>query len=222
MRRQKKASPPGVDFAEMKRVLILGDDSNTRTLRLALQHTHGLRVVGVGDGGKSSHALLIELHPDVVLVDELNDPTNALERLREAANLVPGAKRLLLTDDMHDDWLEAAFDAGADAALSKAIPAVALGPLLRETVHSNIVHRFRRIKPAEERSPLTSREIEILALVARGYTNGRIAYDLCIAEQTVKFHLSNTYRKLGVANRTQASRYAYLGSPPASEVQLAS
>jgi DNA-binding NarL/FixJ family response regulator len=206
----------------MKRVLLLGDYSHMPAIGVALRHTHGLKVVGVGDGRKASHAQLLELHPDVVLVDDMPDPTDALERLREASNLIPDAKRVLLTDRMKDEWLEEAFDAGADAALSKTIHAVALGTLVRETVHSNIVHRFRRTKSTDGKCPLTSREIEILALVARGYTNGRIAYDLCIAEQTVKFHLSNTYRKLGVANRTEASRYAYPKPFPTAEVQLAS
>jgi DNA-binding NarL/FixJ family response regulator len=59
-------------------------------------------------------------------------------------------------------------------------------------------------------SPLTERELEILMLVAEGYTNSRIAGQLWVTEQTVKFHLSNTYRKLGVANRTEASRYAHV------------
>ena len=58
--------------------------------------------------------------------------------------------------------------------------------------------------------PLTQRELEILRLVAEGHTNGHIARQLWVTEQTVKFHLSNTYRKLGVANRTEASRYAYV------------
>jgi DNA-binding NarL/FixJ family response regulator len=57
---------------------------------------------------------------------------------------------------------------------------------------------------------LTQRELEILRLAAGGASNSRIASELWIAEQTVKFHLSNTYRKLGVANRTEASHYAHL------------
>jgi DNA-binding NarL/FixJ family response regulator len=65
-------------------------------------------------------------------------------------------------------------------------------------------------KPALDDCPLTDRELEILRLVAQGYTNGKIARELWVTEQTVKFHLSNTYRKLGVANRTEASRYAHL------------
>ena len=59
-------------------------------------------------------------------------------------------------------------------------------------------------------SPLTAREVEILGLAAQGLTNGRIGRELWITEQTVKFHLSNVYRKLGVSNRTEASHFAYV------------
>jgi DNA-binding CsgD family transcriptional regulator len=57
---------------------------------------------------------------------------------------------------------------------------------------------------------LTRRELEILRLVAQGHANGEVAKMLWVTEQTVKFHLSNTYRKLGVANRTEASHWAYV------------
>jgi DNA-binding NarL/FixJ family response regulator len=108
--------------------------------------------------------------------------------------------------------------------LSKAVHPVALGTLLREVVQGNVVHAPRRHRPstATEECPLTARELEILRLAAQGYTNGRIARELWVTEQTVKFHLSNTYRKLGVANRTEASRYAHLHDLVVPHEQLAS
>ena len=87
------------------------------------------------------------------------------------------------------------------------------------------MHRFeqaRRSPSSDEDCPLTDRELEILRLVAEGHTNGRIARELWVTEQTVKFHLSNTYRKLGVANRTEASRYAHLHNLTAPRERLAS
>ena len=79
--------------------------------------------------------------------------------------------------------------------------------------------RLATRKPAVTQCPLTDRELEILRLVAQGYTNGRIARELWVTEQTVKFHLSNIYRKLGLANRTEAANYAHvhgLVEPPAA------
>jgi DNA-binding NarL/FixJ family response regulator len=206
----------------MKRLLIIADHSLVvQAIRLALRQTAGFQVVGFVDGRHPVHAQLHELRPDVVLVDDMQNPDDALARLREVAQEAPDAKALLLTTHMDDDWLDEAFDAGGHAALSKNVHPVALGTLLRETVRCNVVHRHERQRVAEAECPLTSREIEILGLTAQGFTNSRIARELWITEQTVKFHLSNTYRKLGVANRTEASRYAYMHDLVASHEPVA-
>jgi DNA-binding NarL/FixJ family response regulator len=165
---------------------------------------------------------IFEHQPDVVLVDDMQDPDHAVARLREVTSIAPEAKLLFLTLTMDDDVLEEAFDAGADAVLSKTVHPIAMGTLLRETVRCNVVHRFRRARQPDADCPLTSREIEILVLAAQGYTNNRIGRELWVTEQTVKFHLSNTYRKLGVANRTEASRYAYVNELVAPQEELAS
>ncbi|MGH2900257.1 MAG: helix-turn-helix domain-containing protein, partial [Solirubrobacteraceae bacterium] len=145
--------------------------------------------------------------------DESGGPVHALARLRDCAEHVPGAQRLLLTLRMDQPWMSEVFEAGAHAMLSKSMHPVSLGTMLREVVRGNVVHRFER-QPAAALvdCPLTLREREILALVAEGATNGQIARMLWVTEQTVKFHLSNTYRKLGVANRTEASRYAHINN----------
>jgi DNA-binding NarL/FixJ family response regulator len=148
----------------------------------------------------------------VIVVDDMQLPENAIARLREATEHAPDAKRLLLTMRMDEEWLAEAFEAGADGVLSKSVHPVSMGTLLREISQGHVVQRFRNTRPAvsQEDCPLTEREKEILTLAAEGYTNQRIARELWVTEQTVKFHLSNTYRKLGVANRTEATRYAYM------------
>lgn len=206
----------------MKRLLIVADHSLVaHSIRLALKQTVGFQVIGVIDGRASARDALLEMRPDVVLVDDMHDPRtaearepdHALARLREAAEHVPGAQRLLLTLRMDEDWMNEVFEAGAHAVLSKSMHPVSLGTMLREVVRGNVVHRFERRSAAVIADcPLTLREKEILALVAEGATNGQIARMLWVTEQTVKFHLSNTYRKLGVANRTEASRYAHVNN----------
>jgi DNA-binding NarL/FixJ family response regulator len=193
--------------------MIVADHSFVvQAIRLALRQTAGFQVVGFFDGRGSVRNALQELKPDVVLVDDMQEADNALARLREIAEDAPQAKAMLLTLQMESEWLEQAFEAGAQAVVSKTVHPVSLGTLLREISHGNVVHRFEK-RPAaviEDDCPLTDRELEILRLVAEGHTNGRIARELWVTEQTVKFHLSNTYRKLGVANRTEATRYAYM------------
>ncbi|MGH2941575.1 MAG: response regulator transcription factor [Solirubrobacteraceae bacterium] len=206
----------------MKRLLIVADHSLVaHSIRLALKQTAGFQVAGVIDGRISARDALRELRPDVVLVDDMHDPRSAesretdhaLARLREAAEHLPSAQRLLLTLRMNDGWMNQVFEAGAHAVLSKSMHPVSLGTMLREVVRGNVVHRFeRRPAAATADCPLTLREKEILALVAEGATNGQIARMLWVTEQTVKFHLSNTYRKLGVANRTEASHYAHINN----------
>ena len=100
--------------------------------------------------------------------------------------------------------------AGADAYLPKTAPAVEIA----DTVSSCLASGSKRSGCSVELegySPppsLTARELEIVHLVARGYTNAQIAQRLWVTKWTVKFHLANAYRKLGVSNRTQASRRA--------------
>jgi DNA-binding NarL/FixJ family response regulator len=209
----------------MKRLMIVADHSFVvQAIRLALRQTAGFQVVGFFDGRGTVRDALTQLRPDVVLVDDMQETENAVARLREIAEDAPQAKSLLLTLRMDSDWLDEAFEAGAHAVVSKTVHPVSLGTLLREISQGNVVHRYekRATAMAEEDCPLTDRELEILRLVSEGYTNGRIARELWVTEQTVKFHLSNTYRKLGVANRTEASRYAHLHNLTAPRERLAS
>src|SRR3954467_2217862 len=197
----------------MKRLMIVADHSlAVHAIRLAPRQPAGFRVVGFFDGRTSIRQALVELDPDVVLVDDMQHSSNALARVREAAEATPDAKSLLLTLRMDEDWLDEAFEAGVDAVVSKTVHPVSLRTMLREICQGNVALRQQRrgTPAAQPDCPLTDRELEILRLVAEGYTNGRIAAELWVTEQTVKFHLSNTYRKLGVANRTEAARYAHV------------
>jgi len=208
----------------MKRLLIVADHSFVvQAIRLALRQTAGFQVVGFIDGRVPARQQLSELAPDVVLVDDMQEPENALARLAEVRELLPETRSMLLTLKMDQEWLEQAFEAGAHAVISKTVHPVALGTLLREISQGNVVHRFRPRKVVNaETCPLTDRELEILRLVAEGATNNQIARELWVTEQTVKFHLSNTYRKLGVANRTQATRYAHVHDLIVTRERLAS
>jgi DNA-binding NarL/FixJ family response regulator len=201
-----------MEVAGVKRLMIVTDNSfAAQSIRLALRQTVGFQMIGFLDGMQPIAARAAEARPDVVVIDDMQEPEQTIARLEELASAVPDAKRILLALRMDEGALAAAFEAGAEAVISKAMHPVSLATVLREIARDTVVHAPNR-KPAAVRDdcPLTDRELEILRLVAEGYTNGRIARELWVTEQTVKFHLSNTYRKLGVANRTEASRYAHL------------
>jgi DNA-binding NarL/FixJ family response regulator len=195
----------------MNRLLMVADGTFvSRGLRLALHETAGFQVVGVVDGRPGLRLELLNLRPDIVLIHELRRRDDTLARLRESAERADRVKTILLAIAMEEAWLQQVFDAGADAVVSVAIDPVALGTLLRETARANIVLRVHRPLTTDGTTRLTSREAEILRLAAAGHTNGQIARELWIAEQTVKFHLSKIYRKLGVSNRTEASHHAHV------------
>jgi DNA-binding NarL/FixJ family response regulator len=209
----------------MKRLLVVADHSLViHSIRLALRQTAGFQVAGFVDGRGPIAGLLERHQPEVVLLDDMRLRSDALDRLREIATVLPDAQTVLLTTEMDDEWVAQAFEAGARTVISKSVHPVALGTLLREVAHGNIVHRAAPPvqEHADQECPLTQRELEILRLVAEGQTNGTIARQLWVTEQTVKFHLSNTYRKLGVTNRTEASRYAYVHDLVSPREQLAS
>jgi DNA-binding NarL/FixJ family response regulator len=193
--------------------MIVADNSfAAQSIRLALRQTAGFQIVGFVDGSAPISARVAEADPELVVVDDTQEPAHARARLAELVELLPKAKRVFLTLRMDEETVGQVFEHGADAVISKSVHPVSLATLLREISRDAVVHVPRRTerKPSLGDCPLTDRELEILRLVAQGYTNGRIARELWVTEQTVKFHLSNTYRKLGVANRTEASRYAHL------------
>jgi DNA-binding NarL/FixJ family response regulator len=200
----------------MKKMVLVADSSFViETIRLALRSAAGLNVIGKVDGRASVRRPIAESQPDIILVDEMQSSENALERIRECREEAPSSVILLLTMRMEDQWVSEALAAGCDACLSKSAHLPSLGTLIREIVARNIVTALPATL-AEGKLPLgnggddlTAREREILGLVADGLTNARIGRELWVTEQTVKFHLSNIYRKLGVSNRTEASRFAY-------------
>ena len=140
--------------------------------------------------------------------------TFALASIREARDLAPGIKAIVLVDTSDEQAVQAAFGAGAVAAVSRVCRVDDLAFAVRHAFEPSI-YLAQGPGAAHARSygvggdELSRREREILQLVAEGHSNERVARQLWVAEQTVKFHLTNIYRKLGVANRTEASRWAH-------------
>ncbi|HET9740145.1 MAG TPA: response regulator transcription factor [Solirubrobacteraceae bacterium] len=180
-------------------------------IRRELRHS-SCEVIGFVGGREICAATVSRQRPDVIVVDD-GRGEGTLTDIRTVRAAAPAAKLVLLTANMDAAWLAKASQAGIDAALAKTVSHASLGLLLREVASGNVFHAFAssaRDSAPEFVSTLTPREREILSLVAEGAANSHIARSLWVTEQTVKFHLSNIYRKLGVANRTQASHYAFL------------
>ena len=197
----------------MRLVIIAEHRLSAEGIRGALRHAPGCQVVGYIDGRRPCGLLLANAGAEVVLLDEPASQEAALARIREARGGAPQAQLILLTARMESEWLAEAATAGIDAAIARTPDLECVGVLVREVVAHNMFHAFGRPAAAPRRDAgegLTSRELEILRLVSDGASNARVAATLWVTEQTVKFHLSNVYTKLGVANRTEASHYAHV------------
>ena len=202
----------------MKTVLIVADSSFiVETIRLSLRNAAELRVAGKLDGRVSVRHQVRLRQPEIVLVDEMDASANALLRIRECRDEAPDATVVALTMRMDDAWVGQALAAGASACVSKSAHLPSLDMIILEIVNRNVVvappSASLNFHTLNGKAPLSEREREIVTLVADGLTNARIGKQLCVTEQTVKFHLSNIYRKLGVTNRTEASRYVHLHVP---------
>jgi len=194
-------------------VIVTDNGFAAEAIRRSFRGASGVRVAGYVDGRRPCGAAVADAGPDVVIVDEMTWSANAVARIAEVRRAAPTTKIVVLTTEAEADWLGDAVRAGADASIAKTVQPNTLGLLIREiwagTVHHAFAARQTAAVPHASQGALTRRELEILRLVASGASNGVIARQLWVAEQTVKFHLSNVYRKLGVANRTEAGAYAH-------------
>jgi DNA-binding NarL/FixJ family response regulator len=211
----------GTPFASRtKRIVLVADNSLiVDTLRVGLRKSGEFNLVGYADTRRTSAATIVRVQPDAVLLDDADQSERAIELIRELKLEGGDLPVIVLTLEMSPGWLDHVFTAGATGAISKATHPLALSTLLRATLNGHIVHKFVYARTVagshgEERDshnlPLTGRELEILQLVAAGATNNDVARKLWVTEQTVKFHLRNIYRKLDVANRTEASHLAHV------------
>jgi DNA-binding NarL/FixJ family response regulator len=163
---------------------------------------------------------LVSMHqPDVLITSiELADPdVDGLVCLRLATQRQASLKAIVLSAYDDPEHIEAALAAGAIAYVVKTAHPDDFAAAIRQSFdHSVFMAGAQVAAPAEKAEPagdtrgLTRRELEILRLVAEGHSNAELAKMLWVTEQTVKFHLSNIYRKLDVANRTEASRWAQI------------
>jgi DNA-binding NarL/FixJ family response regulator len=193
------------------RLLIADDHPVVRDgLRGMLASEADFEVVGEAASGAEAVLLTERERPDVVLMDLQMPGVDGATATAQIAERFPGTRVLVLTTYDTDADILRAVEAGATGYLLKDAPKERLFPAIRSaargetvlapTVATRLVNRMR--VPAEE--ALTSREIEVLELVARGSSNADVAASLFISEATVKTHLLHIFGKLGVDDRTAA------------------
>jgi DNA-binding NarL/FixJ family response regulator len=202
------------------RVLIADDQTLFRAgLARLLDEDSRVEVVGLAMDGREAVKQAAKLKPDVVLMDMKMPNVDGIEATRLIIEADPAVKVVVLTTFETDSQVIQALKAGASGyvlkdssaqAIVSTIVAVMSGEKVMASAVANRVLEMLTgtTTPKEFYDGLTNREIEILKLLANGMANKQIAYRLKISEKTVRNHVSNTYEKLGIYDRSQAVLYA--------------
>jgi DNA-binding NarL/FixJ family response regulator len=184
-------------------------------LRRTLEACEDIEVVGEARAGNEVPPLVQRRAPDVVLLDLRMPGLDGIGCVREIKAVAPDVKSVLLTASEDREAIEAAIEAGASGYVLKSVNALDVPAVVRQVAAGyTMFHTPAKDGPGEGADDaatpsLTAREATILGAVAGGKTTKAISAELWVSEHTVKFHLTNIYRKLGVSNRSGAVRYAY-------------
>jgi DNA-binding NarL/FixJ family response regulator len=219
------ATAEPAEAADAIRVVICDDHALFRRgLAMVLEGEPGIAVVGEAEDGEAAVAAAEELAPDVILMDVRMPKLSGIEATKAIAERAPSTRILMLTVSDEEEDLYEAVKAGAAGYLLKeisieevagAIRSVVSGQsLITPSMASKLLAEFTNLsKRAEAKQAvpvprLTSRELEVLKLVAQGMSNKEIAADLYISENTVKNHVRNILEKLHLHSRMEAVVYA--------------
>lgn len=200
------------------RVLFVDDHEMVRIgISSFLSTQEDIDIVGEAGDGQEGIEQAEALQPDVILMDMVMDKMNGIEATSIIKSRMPHIKVIMLTSFIDDKEVYAAIDAGVDSYILKTSSADAIADAVRKTYKGESVFeaevmtkmRNRMNQRAALHEMLTEREMEILMLIAKGYSNQEIADASHITIKTVKTHVSNILSKLEVQDRTQAVIYAF-------------
>jgi DNA-binding NarL/FixJ family response regulator len=204
-------------------VLVVDDHAVVRRGLLAfLESEPDIDVLGDADGGTQALELLAQLdsdgrRPDVVLMDLMMEPLDGIESTREVRARYEDVEVVALTSFGEDERVHAALEAGASGFLLKdadadevasAVRAAHRGELQLEPAVARSLLASLRARAEDSKMELTTREVEIVRLLAAGRANKEIAGELAISERTARTHVSHILAKLGLSSRTQAALWA--------------
>ncbi|HEY8477375.1 MAG TPA: response regulator transcription factor [Chloroflexota bacterium] len=210
-------------MGEQIRVMLVDDHAVLREgLRLLMERTPDLKVVGEASNGPMALEVAAQCRPEVVVMDISMPGADGAVVTRQFKERWPNVKVLVLSNYDEDVYVEAVLAAGASGYLLKSAPAREVieavrvvyreGSVLPPAIARKVLKNLARFREERYESPpheqLTAREREILSLAARGYSNRRIADELCLSIRTVENYMTVIYEKLGVEDRTAAVLYA--------------
>jgi DNA-binding NarL/FixJ family response regulator len=193
--------------------VLIADDHQLilQGIRRVLEDVEDIQVVGEAQYGSQVLPLIGQTDPDVVMLDIRMPQMDGLACLERIRKQYPKVKVVMLSAHTDEGHIAAALQRGASAYIAKTVNPLDLASALRQAFDGTVYTTFVAAEGEDSSTDLglTDREISMLRAVARGLSNQAIGREYWVTEQTVKFHLGNIYRKLGVTNRTEATRYAY-------------
>ena len=204
--------------------VLIGDDNRLvlEGFRRALEGNADIEIAGATDSGAYLMTLIERRRPDVVALEfDLRDVSG--ERCLDLITAhYPEIKVVVLSSSSRPEIINSALSRGARAFIVKNVNPRDIPSALRQAYEDTVYHSYgfqRAPENALREAGLTGREITMLKALARGLSNKAIGQELWISQPTVKFHLRNLYRKLGVPNRLAAASYAH--SHGVADVELA-
>jgi len=196
------------------RVVLAEDHALMRdAVKLVFDEDEGIELVGEVANGYDLLPLMSRVAVDFVLLDVQLPGLDGLGCLEALAESHPQVKVAMLSAIEDPQVIGSAFRRGARAYILKSVNPFDLPAAIRQIVDESVIHRSLAAAdgavPATRAGGLSEKEVAVLVELCHGHTNKQIAVSLWLSEQTVKFHLRNIYRKLGIKSRTEALRYAY-------------
>ncbi|RDW19903.1 response regulator [Oceanobacillus chungangensis] len=203
----------------MIRVIVVDDHEIVRKGIIAyLQTEDEFDIVGEASSGNEGAELILELKPDVVLMDLMMENGNGIEATKHVMEQLPSCKIIILTSYYDDEQVFPAIQAGAFSYLLKTSSATEIATAIKKAasgqnviepkVAGKMMNSFRS-ENKKAHDTLTERELEVLLCIGNGMTNQEISEKLYIGIKTVKTHVSNILSKLEVHDRTQAAVYVH-------------
>ena len=204
----------------MIEVLLVDDHEMVRLgVSAYLSVQEDIEVIDQAENGKIGVEKALELKPDIILMDLVMPVMDGIEATKEILSKWKEAKIIIVTSFIDDEKVYPAISAGAKSYLLKTSSASEIAQAIRDTyrgegvfekeVSEKLEHRHEVEEEFRLFEELTSREKEVLLLIAQGKSNQEIADECFITLKTVKTHVSNILSKLQVEDRTQATIYAF-------------
>jgi two-component system, NarL family, response regulator DegU len=199
----------------MRRVTVLVAEDHPlmiEAIKIVLAESEDFEVVGVAESGVEVAGLVEQVQPDLVLLDLSLPDLHGLDVVRSLSASKSSAQVVIFSAHEEPELIDVALRGGASAFITKRIDPRDLPAALRQAVEPTLFRPMQQTALVNGNAApveLTERELEVLNALTDGLSNKAIGKRLWLSEQTVKFHLTSIYRKLGVSSRTEAIAAAY-------------